>query len=41
MAINQEKEIIEEVMARSQLILDTWYQALSFTGRVLKLNKCF
>ena len=38
---NNREESAIEVVARVQLVLDTWHQALTFTKDNLKLNKYF
>ena len=39
--LNKGNESETEIMARAQLLLDSWHAALSFTGRDLKVSKCF
>ena len=40
-ALNQGRELEEEVVARAQLLLDHWQFALQLTGGELKFSKCF
>ena len=39
--LNEGQETAEEVVARAQLMLDTWHRELSYTRGDLKESKCF
>ena len=39
--LNKGQKIAEEVMARAQLMINTWHRELSYTRGDLKESKCF